>query len=327
MFTTILLRALTILILVDGMSTQSLDRLESGWITGGFLTLRDEGARDVLTYPSAEICGTEAARILVQGNSESDAPTLADLLRIRHGYNSRTIVIAQEQEMAEVLGRHCADRVLVVQGNDSVVDMATVMTRRFELGTGRDNDLLILQLTAFRRNAQSDILVSDADERAYYDLNAKIGRLLYDLPAGDARQYIMVGIPRYGVGADLMQKVHYPMQSVDSEQILALANAYLMALHGNQKWIDGIEGQTIRLNQTLMATKDVNPVQVAQELAAFVREMTAIEDAEIDRHGNIHYRLKRSHTPYWGAPFVTYPIITLPKRNDIHKAEDLINKI
>lgn len=327
MFTTILLRALTVLILIDGMSCQSLDRLDPYWVTGGFLTLRDNGARDVLSYPEPETQGADAARVLIQGTDDADGPTIADLLRIRHGYNSRTVVVAQDPEMAAVLGRHCADRVLTVQGNDSVVDTATSMVRRYELGVSKGSDLLILEMNALRRNAGSDILVSDADERAYYELNAKLGRLLQELPAGPERQYIIIGIPRYGVGPDAMEKMHYPLQSIDPEQILALTSAYMMALHGNQKWIDSIDRQTIRLNQTLMATKDINPVQVAQEIAAFVREMSAIEDAEVDRHGNVRYHLRRNYTPYWGAPFVTYPIITLPKRNDIHKAEDLINKI
>ena len=328
MLTTILLRALTILILVDGMSNQSLDRLDPNWATGGFKTLRDEGSRTTLVYPEDDIVGDEAIQLLLSGRSEENAPTLADLMRIRHGYNSRTLVIGQDSARVTRMGRHCADRVLWLENNDTVVNKAIEWNRKYRLGEGQDYDILILELKALSTKACSDILHTDADERAYYALNADLERLIRNIPAGERTQYILIGIPHYGVGADLMERVHMPLQNYDEEQILALTSAYLMALHGHEKWIQSLRHRTLRLNHTAIAKSSIDLRQIAQQAADFLVEFSAIRTALPDANGDIHFELEPAYTPYWGSPFVTYPLITFPKRETaIRRAEDLIQNL
>ncbi len=164
--------------------------------------------------------------------------------------------------------------------NSLVVDMALRLTLSEQLGQDDRPDLLLLQLTTLSPKAQSDHLESAEQEDMYTTLNEYLGFLLDQLTARVGKEHLQViltGIPRLGQSVASRERIGLTQRAFYADRAGALTSVYLMALYGNERWIDGVWGQSVFLNRQLIEQHGLSLSAVQRQVADFLMDFEGVQ--------------------------------------------------
>ena len=168
------------------------------------------------------------------------------------------------------------------EANTLVIELALALQRDEKLGMDATPDMLMLQLNSLSPAAQSDRIASAEHEDMYLRLNQDLGFLMEQLDKRIGRsnyQILVVGRPIKGTDAQTLSDIHMPVQTFNADRAAALTGTYLMALYGHERWVDGVYGQSIYLNRTLIEQKRLNLETLQRQVANFLMDFEGVQIA------------------------------------------------
>ena len=187
------------------------------------------------------------------------------------------------------------------RANSLVIDLALRLQAAQRLGEDQVPDVLLLQLTTMTPCATSDRIRSAEQEDMYLRLNDQLGMLIDTLQRRVGKAHVnfyFVGRPVYGIGAVEMKRAGLAVQEFDLDRMAALTNTYLMALYGNERWVDGAYGQALYLNRELIARKRLSLGEMQRQVADFLSEFEGIHAAYTQSellYSDMHPSLSKRH--------------------------------
>ena len=168
------------------------------------------------------------------------------------------------------------------EANTLVIELALAIQKAEKLGTDATPDLLMLQLNTLSPKSETDQIASAEQEDMYLRLNQDLGFLMEQLDRRIGRanyQILVVGRPVMGISATAMSNIHMPVQAFNADRAAALTGTYLMALYGHERWVDGVHGQSIFLNRTLIEQKRLNLETIQRQVANFLMDFEGVQTA------------------------------------------------
>ena len=168
------------------------------------------------------------------------------------------------------------------EANTLVIELALAIQQAEKMGTDATPDMLMLQLNTLSPAAQSDRIASAEHEDMYLRLNQDLGFLMEQLDKRIGRanyQLLVVGRPVLGTDAQTLSDIHMPVQQFNADRAAALTGTYLMALYGHERWVDGVYGQSIYLNRTLIEQKRLNIETIQRQVANFLMDFEGVQIA------------------------------------------------
>ena len=168
------------------------------------------------------------------------------------------------------------------QANTLVIELALDIQKAEKLGTDATPDFLMLHLNSLSPAATSDYINSAEHEDMYLHLNQDLGFLMEQLDKRIGRanyQVLVVGRPLRGVSAEAYEAIHMPIQQFNADRAAALTGTYLMALYGHERWVDGVYGQSIYLNRTLIEQKRLSLETIQRQVANFLMDFEGVQIA------------------------------------------------
>jgi len=166
--------------------------------------------------------------------------------------------------------------------NKAVIDLALALQKDKQLGQGLSPDALLLQLTVCTPHAQQAAIHSAEQEDMYLTLNQDLGYLFEQLQkriGKESLRVVVIGLPRLGLNASLMEAYNMPLHTLSMDRVVALTSTYLMALYGHERWIDGGDGHFIYLNRTLIEQKHLSIETMRRQVADFLMQFEGIRFA------------------------------------------------
>ena len=168
------------------------------------------------------------------------------------------------------------------EANTLVIELALAIQKDEKLGTDETPDMLLLQLNTLSPTSESDRIASAEQEDMYLRLNQDLGYLMEQLDRRIGRnnyQVLVVGRPILGTSAQTLSDIHMPVQLFNADRAAALTGTYLMALYGHERWVDGVYGQSIYLNRTLIEQKRLNMETIQRQVANFLMDFEGVQVA------------------------------------------------
>lgn len=168
------------------------------------------------------------------------------------------------------------------EANTLVIELALDIQKEEKLGTDATPDVLMLQLNTLSPTAESDRIASAEHEDMYLRLNQDLGFLMEQLDRRIGRanyQVLVVGRPIWGTSAQTLSDIHMPVQLFNADRAAALTGTYLMALYGHERWVDGVYGQSIYLNRTLIEQKRLSMETIQRQVANFLMDFEGVQVA------------------------------------------------
>ena len=166
--------------------------------------------------------------------------------------------------------------------NEQVVELALNMQEANRLGEDLVPDMLLLEFTTLPLSAQSDRIETEEHKEIYERLNVGLGLLISTLQArlGQANvDFVLIGRPVYGIGIEALHRIGMAPMLFDADRMAALTNTYLMALYGNERWVEGCYGQAIYMNRNLISRKKLSLAEIQQQVAQFITEFEGVRSA------------------------------------------------
>ena len=166
--------------------------------------------------------------------------------------------------------------------NTLVIELALAIQQQEKMGTDATPDMLMLQLNTLSPLASSDRIASAEHEDMYLRLNQDLGFLMEQLNKriGHANyQILVVGRPVMGTDPQRLNDIHMPVKQFNADRAAALTGAYLMALYGHERWVDGSYGQSIYLNRTLIEQKRLSLETIQRQVANFLMDFEGVQIA------------------------------------------------
>ena len=189
------------------------------------------------------------------------------------------------------------------EANTLVIELALAIQQAEKLGSDATPDLLMLQLNTLSPKAETDQIASAEQEDMYLRLNQDLGYLMEQLDHRIGRanyQILVVGRPVLGTSAAAMSAINMPVQRFNADRAAALTGTYLMALYGHERWVDGVCGQSLFLNRTLIEQKRLNLETIQRQVANFLMDFEGVQIAmpnyEAARFPQIAATLSKKHT-------------------------------
>ena len=181
--------------------------------------------------------------------------------------------------------------------NKLTIELALAMQKKEQLGEDSTPDMLLIQLTSRSPKSTGDKICSAEQEDMYLALNQDIGFLMEQLDKriGESNmQIVVMGVPRLGMSKESMEKTGMPVHSFNVDRAAALTGAYLMAIYGHERWVDGGFGQSIFLNRLLIEQKKMPIETIRQQVADFLLDFEGVRVAHTLHEAYSDDRLARS---------------------------------
>lgn len=166
--------------------------------------------------------------------------------------------------------------------NVLMAELALAIQEEKKLGTDHTPDMLLLEMTVQSPLAEGDYIESAEQEEMYLSINQNIGYLQEQLNrriGKDHYQILVVGLPRKGVSASALQNLGMPRREFSTDRAVALISTYLMALYGHERWVDGVYGQSVFLNKTLIEQRKLSLETIRRQVSEFMMEFEGIQGA------------------------------------------------
>jgi len=167
--------------------------------------------------------------------------------------------------------------------NTEITDIAGEYLRQLTLGNHEGVDMLCLGYTL-----QPFIYGRDADTRAelidsYIRLDGELTRLFSAIDTGgpgmERTLIVVAGTPVTSLSRRDDPKWRIPSGTFSPRKAASLLNMYLMALHGNGEWVNGIHSGHVYLNRTMSKERGMDIAQLRRETAEFMIRLSGVSGA------------------------------------------------
>lgn len=166
--------------------------------------------------------------------------------------------------------------------NGLVAELGLKIFTEEQLGTDIYPDMLTLQFTVRTPNEKTPALQSAEKEDMYLRLDKDIQNLLQkvDVKVGLDKTLIFLFSNQTGVHSPAeLGENKIPAGYFNARRSMALLSTYLMAVYGQERWIDGYYGKNIFLNKSKIEEKKINFREMQQNIADFMLEFEGIQAA------------------------------------------------
>ncbi|MDD3322121.1 MAG: alkaline phosphatase family protein [Paludibacter sp.] len=185
--------------------------------------------------------------------------------------------------------------------NDLVTNLGSKILTEEQLGKDIYPDMLMLQYTVRTPNEKTSALQSAEKEDMYFRLDKNIQNLLQkiDVNVGLDKTLIFLFANQTGVHSPKeLGENKIPAGYFNARRSIALLSTYLMAVYGQERWIDGYYGKNIFLNKKKIEEKKINFKEMQQNIANFMLEFEGIQAAFpasdiLNMSGNAHSEMVR----------------------------------
>lgn len=166
--------------------------------------------------------------------------------------------------------------------NTLVTELALKLIKEEQLGKGYHPDLLLLQYTVRTPGEPFASVHSIEKEDMYLRLDKELKRLLAGIEWEAGLEHTLVFV--FSNKSD----THTPIELGDNKipagyfsanRSVALLNTYLMALYGQERWVDGYSGKNIFLNRRKIEEMRMNLKEMQETTASFMLEFEGIRSA------------------------------------------------
>jgi len=168
--------------------------------------------------------------------------------------------------------------------NSLVTELAGQIVNSENLGYDNEPDVLMLQYTVKTPGEKINSLDSNEKEDIYYRLDKEIQLLIeqIDRKAGKTNVlYFLFSNQTDSNSPNELGDNKIPAGYFSANRSMALLNSYLMALYGQEKWIDGYFGKNIYLNRSKIAEKRLNLREIQKSVCDFMLEFEGVQTAYI----------------------------------------------
>jgi hypothetical protein len=166
--------------------------------------------------------------------------------------------------------------------NSLVASLGLKIISEEQLGTDKYPDMIMLQFTVRTPNEKTYALQSAEKEDMYLRLDKEIQTLLQkiDLKVGlDKTLLFMFGNQTALHSPTELGENKIPAGYFNANRSMALLSTYLMAIYGQERWIDGYYAKNIYLNKKKIDEKKINIREMQQNIADFMLEFEGIQSA------------------------------------------------
>lgn len=187
--------------------------------------------------------------------------------------------------------------------NSLVAELGIKIITEEQLGMDKYPDMMLLQFTVRTPNEKTYALQSAEKEDIYLRLDKDLQNILQkvDVKIGLDRTLIFVFGNQSAVHSPTeLGENKIPAGYFNANRSMALLSTYLMAVYGQEKWIEGYYAKNIYLNKTKIEEKKINLREMQQNIADFMVEFEGIQAAFtssqlINMSGNTNSQLFRMH--------------------------------
>lgn len=166
--------------------------------------------------------------------------------------------------------------------NTLITELAIKLIKEDRLGKDLYPDMLMLQYTVRTPNEQFSTVKSIEKEDMYLRLDKEIKRLLevIDWETGLDKTLIFVFSNISGTHTPIeLGNNKIPAGYFNASRSVALLNTYLMALYGQERWVEGYSGKNIFLDRRKIEEHRLNLQEIQQLTANFMLEFEGIRSA------------------------------------------------
>lgn len=166
--------------------------------------------------------------------------------------------------------------------NSLVAELGMKIFTEEQLGTDIYPDMLMLQFTIRTPNEKTPSLQSAEKEDMYLRLDKDIQNLLQkvDVKVGLDKTLIFLFSNQTGVHSPSeLGENKIPAGYFNARRSMALLSTYLMAVYGQERWIEGYYGKNIFLNKAKIEEKKINFREMQQNIADLMLEFEGIQAA------------------------------------------------
>ena len=192
--------------------------------------------------------------------------------------------------------------------NSLVTDLACKIIAEDTIGADKYTDMLMLQYTVRTPNEKTFALQTAEKEDMYLRLDKDIQRLLQkiDITIGLDKTLVFLFGNQTGIHTPKeLGENKIPAGYFNANRSLALLSTYLMAIYGQERWIEGYYAKNIYLNKKKIEEKKIKFSDMQLAIAEFMLEFEGIQAAytssqilSMGRNGNsVVERIQNSATP------------------------------
>lgn len=166
--------------------------------------------------------------------------------------------------------------------NRLVTDLGIKILTGEKLGTDIYPDMLMLEYTVKTPNEKSNSLQTAEKEDIYLRLDKDIASLIQKIESTSGLDKTLIVLVTNQ--SDLHSPTELgenkiPAGYFNARRSTSLLGTYLMAIYGQEKWIDGYYGKSIFLNKQKIEEKKINLAEMQQVIADFMIEFEGIQAA------------------------------------------------
>lgn len=161
-----------------------------------------------------------------------------------------------------------------------VVDFATQLIKNEKLGSRQTSDILFINFSSITDQRLDNGSTSVEKEDYIIKLDKEIKRFLKLLEKEIGEQQyltILTSTQHKGNTIEELNENRIPSGIFNPERAKALLNSYLMALHGQGKWVLHISNQQIYLNKDLIDKSRLSFKDFQENVAQFMEEFSGIK--------------------------------------------------
>lgn len=166
--------------------------------------------------------------------------------------------------------------------NALVAELALRIFQEHELGMDKYTDALMLQFSVRTPHEQNLSLQTLEKEDIYLRLDDELQFLMQKIEnkiGTDQVLFVLFGNQTASYSPEELKAHGLHAGYFNANRSIALLNAYLMAVYGYDKWVEGYYGKHIYLNKKLIAEKEIDFKQMQNLIIEFMIEFEGIQSA------------------------------------------------
>ena len=166
--------------------------------------------------------------------------------------------------------------------NALVAELALRIFQEQNLGMDKYCDALMLQFTVRPPNENKLSLYSIEKEDMYLRLDNELQFLIQKIEnkiEADKVLFVLFGNQTNSYSPEELKEHNVHAGYFNANRSMALLSSYLMAIYGQEKWINGYYGKNIYLNKKLIEEKNIDFSRMQEVAIEFVLEFEGVQSA------------------------------------------------
>lgn len=166
--------------------------------------------------------------------------------------------------------------------NSLVTELARLIIDSENLGYDNEPDVLMLQYTVKTPKERINSLETNEKEDIYYRFDREIQLLLEhtDRKTGNGNVlFFLFSNQTDPYSPNELGENRIPAGYFSANRSMALLNTYLMAIYGQEKWVEGYFAKNIYLNRNLIAARKINLNEIRKNVIDFMLEFEGVQAA------------------------------------------------